>query len=330
VEKMKKQIIQTLPNTYAFTKALAEALVNEAVEKQNLPAMILRPSIVVPTFIDPVPGWTDNLNGPSGLMVGAGKGVIRTIYCDQKSYGDFLPVDVAINGLMVCTWYYLTFNDKEHYIVNFTSSQEIRVRWDEIFEMGHKVLNEKYPINDIAWYPGGGMTKHRWLHMIRSALFHWLPAAFVDCLLFCLGFKPILWKVHERIAKGMEVLQYYGNNQWDFDNKHANIIRAKLNKLEKSRYKCDSEGVDVYKYFENCILGTRRYLLKQPDSMLPAARRMMKIMYCVDKIWKAVIYGGLLYWIIGLLLPVFFAPETVTRFYSLARQMFGRTKDVDA
>lgn len=108
VELMAKKILGTLPNSYAFTKALAEALVNEACEKQNLPAMILRPSIVIPTFMDPVAGWTDNLNGPAGLMIGAGKGVIRTIYCDQKSYGDFLPVDIAINGVMTCTWYYLT------------------------------------------------------------------------------------------------------------------------------------------------------------------------------------------------------------------------------
>lgn len=86
-----------------------------------------------------------------------------------------------------------------------------------------------------------------------------------------------MWKVHERIAKGMEVLQYYANNQWDFDNKHAIIIRAKLNEKEKIRYKCDAEGVDVYKYFENSILGARRYLLKQPDSRLPDARRMMKM-----------------------------------------------------
>lgn len=58
VELMSKKILGTLPNTYAFTKALAEALVNEASEKYNLPAMILRPSIVIPTFTDPVAGWT--------------------------------------------------------------------------------------------------------------------------------------------------------------------------------------------------------------------------------------------------------------------------------
>lgn len=75
----------------------------------------------------------------------------------------------------------------------------------------------------------------------------------------------------------MEVLQYYANNQWDFDNKNAIIIRAKLNNLEKKLYKCDAEGVVVSEYFENCILGARRYLLKQGDEQIPKAKRMMKL-----------------------------------------------------
>lgn len=84
-------------------------------------------------------------------------------------------------------------------------------------------------------------------------------------------------KVHNRISKGMDVLEYYANNQWDFDNKNALMIRAKLNALETSKYKCDAVGVDIYKYFENCIVGARRYILKQPDHLLPQARKIMKV-----------------------------------------------------
>lgn len=43
VEAMTKRILGDIPNTYAYTKALAEALVNEA--GKELPVMILRPSI---------------------------------------------------------------------------------------------------------------------------------------------------------------------------------------------------------------------------------------------------------------------------------------------
>jgi alcohol-forming fatty acyl-CoA reductase len=57
VEKISKSILKDIPNTYTLTKALAEALVNEARKKQNLKAMVIRPSIVISTIEQPVPGW---------------------------------------------------------------------------------------------------------------------------------------------------------------------------------------------------------------------------------------------------------------------------------
>lgn len=59
-----KKIIGDRPNTYTYTKALAEQLIIE--ENGNLPIAIVRPSIVVASFQEPVRGWVDNLNGPTG------------------------------------------------------------------------------------------------------------------------------------------------------------------------------------------------------------------------------------------------------------------------
>jgi fatty acyl-CoA reductase len=47
-------------------------------ECAGLPVCIVRPSIVVSTWKEPVPGWVDNLNGPTGLFLIAGIGVMRT------------------------------------------------------------------------------------------------------------------------------------------------------------------------------------------------------------------------------------------------------------
>ena len=60
------KIIQDRPNTYTFTKALAEQLIFE--ENGNLPIAIVRPSIVVASHQEPVRGWVDNLNGPTGEL----------------------------------------------------------------------------------------------------------------------------------------------------------------------------------------------------------------------------------------------------------------------
>jgi Male sterility protein. len=60
---------------------------------------------VVPTWKEPVPGWVDSLNGPIGLLVGAGKGVIRSMYGKSEYLAQVIPVDVAINGMITIAWW---------------------------------------------------------------------------------------------------------------------------------------------------------------------------------------------------------------------------------
>lgn len=56
---------------------------------------------VTPSYKEPVAGWVDNLNGPIGLMVGAGKGVIRSMHCYGHYHAEVIPVDIAINSIIV-------------------------------------------------------------------------------------------------------------------------------------------------------------------------------------------------------------------------------------
>lgn len=51
------------PNTYTFTKHLAEHVCNDYRKEFNLPVVIYRPSIVSLSEVEPMAGWCDNLNG---------------------------------------------------------------------------------------------------------------------------------------------------------------------------------------------------------------------------------------------------------------------------
>lgn len=63
-DEMTKMLIGQHPNTYTFTKALGEQLVKD--QASELPVSIFRPSIVVASAQEPMPGWVDNLNGATG------------------------------------------------------------------------------------------------------------------------------------------------------------------------------------------------------------------------------------------------------------------------
>lgn len=74
-EDFTPNLIASRPNTYTFTKALAERMLQR--ERGSLPVAIVRPSIVLSSYREPVAGWVDNCNGPTGIIAAAGKGFFR-------------------------------------------------------------------------------------------------------------------------------------------------------------------------------------------------------------------------------------------------------------
>ena len=91
-----------MPNTYTFTKSMAEQVINDY--KHKVPLVIFRPSIVISAMKEPVPGWVDNFNGPVGLLVGCGVGIMRTAQVAPKYIADFTPVDVCIKAMIIAAW----------------------------------------------------------------------------------------------------------------------------------------------------------------------------------------------------------------------------------
>lgn len=82
-------------------------------------------------------------------------------------------------------------------------------------------------------------------------------------------------RVQRRVAKGFEVLEYYANNEWTFNNEETLACRKLMNSTEKQKYKLDTEGFDFEEYLVNCVLSIRRYMLNEPDDTIPASRRHM-------------------------------------------------------
>lgn len=100
MQEMGKSMMKPHPNTYTFTKRMAELLVRDEYEDSNLNVCIVRPSIVTPAWKEPLPGWVDSLNGPVGIMVAGGKGVLRSMMCEESFRAQVIPVDQAIAGII--------------------------------------------------------------------------------------------------------------------------------------------------------------------------------------------------------------------------------------
>ncbi|XP_068085194.1 putative fatty acyl-CoA reductase CG5065 [Anabrus simplex] len=102
LEFLTKKLIGRKPNSYVFSKALAEAVVNNY--KDHIPAIIVRPSIVVAAHEEPIPGYNDNFNGPVGLMTAYLTGIALVGLVDPEVAEDVIPADVTTKGIIIAAW----------------------------------------------------------------------------------------------------------------------------------------------------------------------------------------------------------------------------------
>lgn len=84
-------VLKSRPNTYTYTKAIAESLVIQEC-KSDLPCTIIRPSIVGATWKEPFAGWVDNFNGPTALFPATGTGILRSMMGNPDAVADIVRV----------------------------------------------------------------------------------------------------------------------------------------------------------------------------------------------------------------------------------------------
>nr|CAD7450098.1 unnamed protein product [Timema bartmani] len=96
------RIIDTWPNTYTFTKAIAENIIRKTAS--DLPIAIVRPSQVTGTLKEPVCGWIDNVNGPNGAAAGYFAGLLRTGVSHAETKLNIIPVDMVANCIIAAAF----------------------------------------------------------------------------------------------------------------------------------------------------------------------------------------------------------------------------------
>ncbi|XP_012281888.1 putative fatty acyl-CoA reductase CG5065 [Orussus abietinus] len=291
------KLLDPHPNTYTYSKRLAETLV--ANEYPNLPCAIARPSIVTPSWVEPLPGWVDSLNGPVGLIVAAGKGVIRSMHCNANYHAEVIPVDMAINALIAIAHRIGTNTldrSKNMPVFNITQSGVKPITWGEILEKGKKVAHE-YPFEGAIWFPDGDIRTSKFVHNLIVFFFHILPAYFIDFLMLIFRQKRFMVRIQKRISDGLEVLQYFTTREWVFHNTNLLILWGEMNPRDKKIFPIDFLVIDEVEYMKKVILGARQYCMKEDLSTLPKARTHQKILYVLHVTTVYLFYFGILYFI---------------------------------
>ncbi|XP_051170329.1 fatty acyl-CoA reductase wat-like [Leptopilina boulardi] len=253
------------PNSYAFSKAMAE----EAAKRYStgIPICVVRPSIVVSTWKEPIAGWTNNLYGATGVVVGSGIGLLRTLHCVPNNVAEIIPADIVINNVVVAAWDIAQqWNEKliieeEPPVFNCISSNLKPITWGRFMDL-NKSYGFELPSKKTIWYNVMILNKNLWLHNFCILFLHFLPAAIVDCILYLMGKKPMLWTAYKKIHKFMGVISYFSSQEWNFHSDANQALYKKLNSVDRKKFDFNLNNLDWEDYICYHVRGIRVFIFK--------------------------------------------------------------------
>ncbi|XP_049840511.1 putative fatty acyl-CoA reductase CG5065 [Schistocerca gregaria] len=283
LEKLTPELLGNLPNTYVYTKSLAENVINDF--RDLLPVAILRPSIVCPALKDPFPGWVDTHNGPMGLLIGASSGILRSLRGDGNMHTDLLPVDFVANSLIAAAWDTAVNRWCKMPVYNCTTSSDMPVTWNELVKIGQDLYTQ-FPSPKMLWYPSGAIHRNCIVYIICLVLFQFLPAIIVDAALVLSGKKPWLFKLQKKIYEAGENVKYFILNEWSFPNQSLKDLQHRLNKHDQEQFSFDATRIDITDYIKLWVLGYRRFILNLDDASITKAKLKLRRLYIIHLVAK--------------------------------------------
>ena len=300
--KVTSDMLDNRPNTYTYTKAIAESFANQYAGRMNV--VVVRPSIVMSALSEPVEGWVDTINGPVGLSVLGALGILQKIKVNSGVVFDLIPVDTVCRALLSIAWaatekrseftsaaaatttttsgdaLRITENNNEEQatVFNLTTGNENPCSFYRYFSIGREEAYKKpstralRPLLTIPKQTGMNPLQY-WIHKILT---HLLFAYLIDLILSIVGQKRMVVKAVNRMHHANEVFDYFCSNQWTFNTDNVKRLRELQSKHDKITYDCDVRKINWNFYAKIAWLGCRRFILKESDDSVDYARMRYK------------------------------------------------------
>ncbi|XP_017076550.2 fatty acyl-CoA reductase wat [Drosophila eugracilis] len=279
LDNMEPSLLGSFPNTYTYTKALAEDVILK--EAGGLPLCIFRPAVIIAAHKEPISGWIDNMYGPMAILFGVARGVLRIATIDDKAEASLVPVDYCANMALACTWKTIeggraNKSQENHVIYQLAPKRENKITHGEFIR--HALDGRSYcPLTKMIWYPFIHCITLPWLYPFAAFFYHTLPAYFFDLALWMSGRKPRLVRVYQKIHKTLGILGPFACKSWQFDMRNTDQLRESMSEVDRSLYYFDMANLNWKEYFLCALRGMRQYLGKEPPTPESIAQGMKLI-----------------------------------------------------
>ncbi|XP_063392481.1 fatty acyl-CoA reductase wat-like isoform X1 [Cydia fagiglandana] len=272
-------LIGDFPNTYAYTKGVAEDVLQKY--SQGLPVAVVRPSIVIGTAKDPVAGWIDNVYGPTGVIVGAELGLLHVLHASPNASASLVPGDAVAAACVAAAW---SVSRAENHqapardappLYHCVCSEKAPITWSKFMSLA-ETHGLSVPPMQAMWYYMLTLTNSKAMYTFLALLMHWIPAYIIDGVCMILGKKPQLRKAYTKIEQFAAVIEFFALREWRFHNNNMTRLYNELCDADKHIYDFDTSAIDWNEFLANYMKGIRVYLLKDPVTTIPESLKRHK------------------------------------------------------
>ncbi|XP_037494569.1 fatty acyl-CoA reductase 3-like isoform X2 [Jatropha curcas] len=258
------------PNTYVFTKAMGEMIVGHL--KENLPMVIVRPTMVTSTWREPFPGWIEGVRTIDALIVGYGSGKISFFVGDVTAIIDVIPADMVVNTIIAAMMVHAN-NQPCELVYHVGSSIGNPIRYSNFrdylyfyFTSKPWILQNGKPVKVAK--PTILITMVNFHRYIAIHYLPWLKVLKLANTISCDYFQGTYNNLNRKIkcvTRLVELYQPYLFFHGIFDDSNTNKLLgiAKDNGTETNNFFFDVKSIDWDDYFINThIPSIVKYVLK--------------------------------------------------------------------
>ncbi len=243
------------PNTYTFTKSLAESLIVKL--GAGLPIAVVRPSIVETSTHDPFEGWNEGVNtsAPISYLLGT---FFRQMPSNGKKCLDIIPVDLVCRGMALIAAALVERRHEPIYQLATSATNPCDMRRTiELTGLAHR---KHYRAQDdfnkrlLAYFDTIPVSKERYQKLSAPA-----QKQIVQALQRILSPLPMMRsplvrreRDLDRVEKIIELYEpFILHNEHVFEAQNVELLSAALPEEERAAFGYDASYIDWWDYWIN-------------------------------------------------------------------------------
>jgi long-chain acyl-CoA synthetase len=249
------------PNTYTFTKSLAESLIALRVKEgrggSDLPVAIVRPSIVETSTHEPFKGWNEGVNtsAPISYLLGT---FFRQLPSNGKKCLDIIPVDLVCRGMVLIAG---ALAERRHDLLYHLATSAVNPcdmrRTIELTGLAHRKYyraQDDFNYRLLSMFDSISVSKERYQKLSAPAQKQLVQALLRIVSPLPMMRSPLVRRERDlnKVEKLVELYEpFILHNEYVFEARNVELLSAALPAAEREAFGYDAASIDWWDYWIN-------------------------------------------------------------------------------